>query len=218
MANAAVVGEHTMNFDNTTDNPVFFDNGTTVFGPLDINPSVPVPDVGASLIQDGIRNAPIGIGSSAPLDNQGNGHLHYTFNFSDNSTAVAFQADVGGASIYADGSSFAFKSMFFAAMSDHDVNVTGYQTGGGSFSNLISSSATNSTVDFLGLDARYGDVTLIEMWFDSTGRGAIGPIGGTATYDNIVISSPVPLPAAFYLFMSGLIGLLSFHKRDKYSL
>ncbi len=188
-ANAAVVGQHTMNFDNTASKPVFFDNGSTVSPPVDISPALPVPDVGSSLIQDGIRFAPIGIGSIAPSDNKGNGHLHYAFNPSDKSSAVSVLNDVGGASVSADGDSFSFDSMFFAGTSSHDINVTGYKAGGGSFSTVLSNPSANSTVDFLSLDANFADVSFVELWFDDTGRGTTGPAGGSLTLDDIVISA-----------------------------
>lgn len=225
-ANAtAVTGEHTMNFDHTIDNPLSFVNSAgTVFTPFIITGGGSVsPDIGDNLLQDGIRTGVIGIGSSVPFDNLGTGHLHYTVGLSG--FGVAFESDSGGAWIDAGGESFAFKSMYFGDISGTNnnipvnVNVTGYRANGTSFSSVISNLAEFTTVDFLSQDPSFGDVTLIEMWFDSVGRGVTGPLGGNTTYDNIVIGSPVPLPAAFYLFMSGLIGLLGINnKRENHSI
>lgn len=215
-ANAATVsGVHTMNFDNTPSNPTFLQLGPNLFGPLDLLPSLPAPGVTASILQDGIRTATIGEGSLAPLDQGGDGHLHYTFNLTDLSTAMAFEADTGGAAIFADDGSFSFQSMFFAEMT-HDILVTGYKTGGGTVSTIISAIASSATtINFLALNSGFGDVTLIEMWQESTGRGNFGTIGASTKYDDIVIASPVPVPAALYLFATGLMGLVGANKGKK---
>lgn len=207
-ANAtAVSGVHTMNFDNTPGNPTFLQLGPILHGPLDLTSSLTAPGVNASILQDGIRTATIGEGSLAPLDQAGDGHLHYAFNFTDLNTAVSFDADTGGAAIFADAGSFSFQSMFFASM-NRDILVTGYNSSLAIIaSTVISAASSATTIDFLALDSGFGNVTLIEMWQESTGRGNFGTSGASTKYDNIVIASPVPVPAALYLFATGLLGL-----------
>lgn len=215
--NASVVGTHNMNFDNTPGNPTFLQIGPTLFGPIDLTPSFPAPEPNASILQDGIRTAVIGVGSLAPLDQLGTGHLHYTGNSTNFSRAMAFEADSGGASIYADAGSFSFQSMFFDSM-NQDILVTGYKTGGGTVTTLISALASSATtIDFLALNSGFGNVTLIEMWEAATGRGVFGTVAASTVYDNIVIASPVPVPAALYLFATGLIGLVGSIKSKKFN-
>jgi hypothetical protein len=59
------------------------------------------------------------------------------------------------------------------------------------------------------------NIDLVEYWFSGTGRGVIPlneHLGLDVALDNVVVTS-VPIPAAFYLFFSGLVGVAGISKK-----
>lgn len=102
-----------------------------------------------------------------------------------------------------NGGAFSIQSMsFFSWHSSGEVTITGEYSGGGTIiENLLFTSSFenyNFSSDWVGLSS----VTFI------------APIANIAL-DNIVVVSSVPIPAAVWLFVSGLIGFIGFARRKK---
>ena len=72
------------------------------------------------------------------------------------------------------------------------------------------------SVDFLAeTNGASASVDMVEYWFSGTGRGVVPlseHLAVDVAIDNVVVSS-VPLPAAFYLFFSGLVGFAGISKK-----
>jgi hypothetical protein len=75
------------------------------------------------------------------------------------------------------------------------------------------------TIDFLAANAGFCEVDYVEFFFTDFYRVKPSSLGDTALdfeFDNIVVGatvSAVPVPAAVWLFGTGIIGLVSFGKR-----
>ena len=164
--------------------------------------------------EEGIRHFAL------PFNGGFGSHIHgnnYTDLRNNDNRMSTLNEDAGGGMFdLADGSSFSFKSwdsVFF----NHDITVTGFDTNGNSFSvnlDIATYAGFLTPVDFLSLNPAFGNVNKVEYWYTETGRGEPGPetpnFGITqASIDNVVFAAPVPIPAAFYLFASGLFGLIS---------
>lgn len=95
-------------------------------------------------------------------------------------------------------------------------------SGGSKVAETTIANGFTGTVDFLAQDAGFGDVDYVEFFFTDFYRQLPSSLGDGAfdfKFDNIVVDTAavVPVPAAVWLFGSGMLGLLSFGKRKQNS-
>lgn len=134
------------------------------------------------------------------------------------------EADAGGAIFRAtSGQDFSFKSWDII-----DLNLINIPTGNsvlqivGLNDNIqVASTAltpsANGTVDFLSLDSGFGNVDLVEYWFDAPGRGEDPALFSglsllVVDVDNVTFGAPIPAvpePETYAMFLIGL-GLVGF--------
>jgi len=104
--------------------------------------------------------------------------------------------------------------------------VTMLYAGGNKVAETTIANDFTGPVNFLALDANFSEVDYVEFFFTDFYRIKAAPLGDTVLefdFDNIVvgdvISTPppatVPVPAAVWLFGTGLIGLTSLNNRKK---
>lgn len=137
-------------------------------------------------------------------------------------------ADAGGAFIRkADGGVFDLNSWDFAELNTIEATeqateayivIQGSLNGVKQFTLDIFDTTPLGTFDFLtATDGASANLDLVEYWFSSRGKSAVPDFSHAdilVSIDNIVVTS-VPIPAAFCLFFSGLIGLASFSKNTQ---
>jgi len=93
-------------------------------------------------------------------------------------------------------------------------------TGGAQVAAATLLNGVTGKFDFLAADSGFGNVDYVEFFFTDFERIKPSSLGDTALdfeFDNIVVSA-VPVPAAVWLFGTGLIGLSSFGKRKQKAL
>ncbi|MDX2503279.1 MAG: VPLPA-CTERM sorting domain-containing protein [Gammaproteobacteria bacterium] len=87
------------------------------------------------------------------------------------------------------------------------LEVVGTLTGGGSITQTFLADYTIGYQSMALID--FGNITSLQL-------GAVGENNANlAAWDNITLGAPVPLPAAVWLFGSGLIGLIGIARRKK---
>ena len=101
--------------------------------------------------------------------------------------------------------------------------ITMQYNGGAQVAQATITETTLGTFDFLAADAGFGEVDYVEFFFSDFYRVTPSSLGDTALqfdFDNIVVGtvSAVPVPAAVWLFGTGLIGLVSCSKRKQNTL
>ncbi|MEE9424465.1 MAG: hypothetical protein V3V18_05755 [Methylococcales bacterium] len=179
------------------------------------------------------------------FNNQADGsHLHATANIDmdagTSSAASTLSADAGGGFFkQTSGEQFSLESWDFIELStvvedelfnlnpdrfnpapESHLVVQGSLSGAEQFTLDFHDDITLlDTFDFLAAtNGASANVDLVEYWFSGTGRGVIPlneHVSVEVAIDNVVVSN-VPLPAAFYLYFSGFIGLTRvLNKRSK---
>jgi len=95
-------------------------------------------------------------------------------------------------------------------------------TGGAKVAEATLLNGATGIFDFLAADSGFGEVDYVEFFFTDFYRLKPASLGDGALdfqFDNIVVGeagvSAVPVPAAAWLFGTGLMGLISFGKRKK---
>ncbi len=164
------------------------------------------------------------------FSNQQDGsHLHATANIDagagTSSTASNLSADAGGGFFkQTNGESFSLESWDFVRLSTmvenerHDLRPDLFDPAPESHLVIQGSLAgvTQFNLDFLTeTNGASANIDLVEYWFSGTGRGVIPlneHLGLDVALDNVVVTS-VPIPAAFYLFFSGLVGVAGISKK-----
>jgi len=100
--------------------------------------------------------------------------------------------------------------------------ITMLYNGGSQVATATLLNGVTGTFDFLAADSGFDEVDYVEFFFTDFYRLKPSSLGDTALdfeFDNIVVGeagvSAVPVPAAVWLFGTGLIGLSSFGKRKQ---
>jgi len=102
-------------------------------------------------------------------------------------------------------------------------NITMKYKGGTKVAETTIANGFTGTINFLAANAGFGEVDYVEFFFTDFYRLKPSSLGDTALdfeFDNIVVGaagavSSVPIPAAVWLFGTGIIGLVSFGKRKQ---
>jgi len=195
-------------------------------------PSAVFPAFNQHYLEDGVQHSAIGFGT-APGDSIGNtsgGTSHMHGSSSGGSKTSQLEADSGGGLFQlADGMSFSVAGLDVAALNlgltdgtSSTLTFRGYTDAG--LSNAvdfqIDQSANGTTLDFTSTPG-FNEVYLLEYFFDAPGRG--NDPGATPNFSNLVLEmdnvalgpvAPIPLPAAVYLFGTGLLGLSRFRRKS----
>ena len=100
-----------------------------------------------------------------------------------------------------NGTSFSLFSMELIPFSVNDINLTGHFTSGGTISHTI-------------VNPPYDGEYFLPGTFSNLSFVTLSSVDNKILFDSITVE-PVPVPAAVWLFGSGLIGLLSMAKRNK---
>jgi len=162
-------------------------------------------------------------------------HIHG--NTSGGSRTSELEADAGGALFRrADGSDFSFESWDVVQLvtaitpagggGDSTVHVVGINDGVTVADVTLTSADAGSTIDFLALNSAFGNVDLVEYYFDPAGRGN-NPINVAGLenldllVDNVTFNDtipPVPEPETYAMLLVGLglVGFAANRRRNYY--
>ncbi len=153
-------------------------------------------------------------------------HIHGALNLGTASRVSQLEADAGGALFRSStpGFDFAFQSWDMVTLDtaitgggDSTLHVVGLNDGLQVASTTLTSAAEGTTVDFLSLDSGFGNVDLVEYWFDPAGRGenpadGVGLLNLLAEVDNVTFNDAIPAvpePETYAMLLVGL-GLVGF--------
>ncbi len=153
-------------------------------------------------------------------------HIHGALNLTTGSRVSQLEADAGGGLFRSStaGADFAFQSWDMVTLDtaittggDSTLHVVGLNDGIQVASTTLTSAAEGTNVDFLSLDSGFGNVDLVEYWFDPAGRGvdpatSVGLLNLLAEVDNVSFGDAIPAvpePETYAMLLVGL-GLVSF--------
>ena len=153
-------------------------------------------------------------------------HIHGALNLATASRVSQLEADAGGALFRSTtpGSDFSFESWDMVTLNtaittggDSAFHVVGLNDGIQVASTTLTSAAEGTNVDFLFLDNGFGNVDLVEYWFDPAGRGVdpatgVGLLNLLAEVDNVSFGDAIPAvpePETYAMLLVGL-GLVGF--------
>lgn len=185
---------------------------------------------GQTYAEAGFENTSIG------FDN-GNlsSHIHGT-TWLDGSRASQYHSDAGGGLLKrTDGDDFSLISWDVLKLvttitadgggGEAVLHVVGLNDGAAVANITLPSSVAGTTVNFLSLDAGFGNVDLIEYYFNPAGRGVDpaptpGLLNLELVFDNATFNDPVPAipePETYAMLLAGL-GLVGFaaNRRRRY--
>lgn len=209
-----------------------FDNGDFVNIISNITtPNVPLPSAvfaGTHKFVEGeFEHAAIAFDDGDPFS-----HIHGT-NGANLSRMSQLEADAGGAFVRrTDGDDFSFQSWWVETLNtsiigggDSALHVVGLNNGVEVANITLSSSAQGSTVNLFALDGGFGNVDLVEWYFDPAGRGN-NPTNTPAlanleiVVDNLNFNDAIPAipePETYAMLLAGL-GLVGFaaNRRRRY--
>jgi len=193
-------------------------------------PSMPAAvfgNFGQKHIEGDFEHTSIGFNNGTPTS-----HIHGT-TLPNGGRASQLHSDAGGALFRrTDGADFSFQSWdvekLITALTtggDSALHVVGLNDGSVVADVTLASSVTGSTIDFLSLNTNFGNVDLVEWFFDPAGRG-IDPATIPATLnleiivDNATFGDPIPAipePETYAMLLAGL-GLVGFaaNRRRRY--
>ncbi len=149
-------------------------------------------------------------------------HIHGALNLGTGSRVSQLEADAGGAIFRAtSGDNFAFTSWDMPTLDTavttggvSNLHVVGFDDGAQVAETILTSAAAGTTVSF---GAAFGNVDLVEYWFELPGRGedpaaGVGLLNLLAEVDNVTFNDAIPAvpePETYAMLLVGL-GLVSF--------
>lgn len=149
-------------------------------------------------------------------------HIHGALNVGTASRVSQLEADAGGALFRASsGDNFSFTSWDMVTLDTavttggaSNLHIVGFDNGAQVAETILTSADAGTTVNF---GAAFGNVDLVEYWFESPGRGedpaaGIGLLNLLAEVDNVTFNDAIPAvpePETYAMLLVGL-GLVSF--------
>lgn len=192
-----------------------------------IMPAAVFGSFGQKHVEGDFEHTSIGFNNGTPTS-----HIHGT-TLPSGSRASQLHSDAGGALFRrTDGADFSFQNWdveklitTLTTSGDSALHVVGLNDGSVVADVTLASSIAGSTVNFLSLNANFGNVDLVEWFFDPAGRG-VDPLTVPAALnleiivDNATFGDPisaVPEPETYAMLLAGL-GLVGFaaNRRRRY--
>ncbi len=196
-----------------------------------IMPAAVFGSFGQKHVEGDFEHTSIGFNNGTPTS-----HIHGT-TLPSGSRASQLHSDAGGSLFRrTDGGDFSLTSWDVEKLvttitsagggGDSDFHVVGLNDGATVADITLPSTVAGTTVDFISLHAGFGNVDLIEFFFDPAGRGADPRVPDgrydllEAIVDNVTFNDPIPAvpePGAYAMLLAGL-GLVGFaaNRRRRY--
>ena len=186
---------------------------------------------GQKHVEGSFEHSSIGFNNGVPTS-----HIHGAPSPIDGSRSSQLHADAGGAYFMrTDGGDFSLASWDMEKLvtaitpdgggGNSQFHVVGLNDGLVVADITLPGSTAGSTVDFIALHAGFGNVDLIEYFFNPVGRGedpqtGVGLLNLEAIIDNVIFGDPIPAvpePETYAMLLAGL-GLVGFaaNRRRRY--